>query len=94
MKKGDKVVCINNVIPYKEKSIDFTVNEIYTINSFSSISPNILYINNDFDWEVNCEYPNQFNNYFILLTEYRKLKLLKINGEPDEDRLPLNTNTK
>ena len=77
MKIGDKIVCINNVNCLdKGRIIDFTVNKIYTVTKIKL--PFLVYIHDDFNWEVYCEYPNQFNDYFIILKELRKQKLEKI----------------
>jgi hypothetical protein len=70
-KKGDKVVCIDNIDT--EKSLK--IHDVYTIEDFHQ------FFNMDFISLNNIKYPIFTINKFILLEEFRRLKIEKIKNE-------------
>ena len=76
MKKGDRVICIDNNIS-TTRILDLTLGKIYTIFDFGkSMNEKIIYIIDDSG--TNYGY---YEKRFITLSEQRRLKLEKLNNQ-------------
>lgn len=81
LKKGDKLVCIENYYPKIYSGVlsfnrSFTVDKIYTI---SRIMNYIFYMEND-DMNISIFDIDMYEKWFITLNELRNKKLKRLNN--------------
>jgi hypothetical protein len=75
MKVGDKIKCIQNMQSWTVPGKPFTLNKIYSI---LELNLNGLLVSSNFPQKIIIR-KELFNDYFINITEERKLKLKKLN---------------